>query len=317
MDKQSTPGAALKAPFPYFGGKGVAAPEVWARFGDVASYVEPFAGSAATILARPAWHKKLRAETINDADGLIANFWRAVQSEPDAVAKWADNPIFENDLHARHAWLVQRKDSLQAQLEGDPDFFDAKIAGWWLWGICAWIGSGWCSGKGPWRVVDGLLVKTGKSQVGGVWRARPHLNRGQGINRQLPHLGDLDQCAKRRAHLLQTMRELQNRLRDVRICCGDWERVCGPTATFKYGICGVFLDPPYADTAKRDRDLYRVDCDQVAHLVRQWAVANGDNPIAENRPMRLRRRTQNAFLLDRVGLENKRRLRQAATRRHE
>jgi hypothetical protein len=30
-------------------------------------------------------------------------------------------------------------------MRADPDYFDAKRAGRWLWGICAWIGSGWCA----------------------------------------------------------------------------------------------------------------------------------------------------------------------------
>jgi hypothetical protein len=37
--------AALKAPFPWFGGKSRVAPLVWERFGDIAVYAEPFAGS--------------------------------------------------------------------------------------------------------------------------------------------------------------------------------------------------------------------------------------------------------------------------------
>ena len=43
----------LAAPFPYFGGKSGASETVWAAFGDVANYVEPFAGSAAMLLNAP------------------------------------------------------------------------------------------------------------------------------------------------------------------------------------------------------------------------------------------------------------------------
>ncbi len=43
----------LKAPFPWFGGKSRVAHLVWERFGDVGNYVEPFAGSLATLLGRP------------------------------------------------------------------------------------------------------------------------------------------------------------------------------------------------------------------------------------------------------------------------
>ena len=41
----------LAAPFPYFGGKRRAAPTIWREFGDPSGYVEPFAGSAAVLLA--------------------------------------------------------------------------------------------------------------------------------------------------------------------------------------------------------------------------------------------------------------------------
>jgi len=73
------------------------------------------------------------------------------------------------------------------------------------------------------------------------------------------------------------MNQLARRLRRVRVCCGDWSRVLGPSVTFKHGITGVFLDPPYADTAERALNLYASDSLNVAHAVREWAVANGDN----------------------------------------
>ena len=47
--------------------------------------------------------------------------------------------------------------------------------------------------------------------------------------------------------------------------------------TFKHGITGVFLDPPYADTASRTDNLYSADSNEVAHRVRDWAIENGDN----------------------------------------
>jgi len=120
----------LDAPFPWFGGKRRVADVVWQRFGDVPNYVEPFFGSGAVMLNRPSWHQHSK-ETVNDKDGYIANFWRALQHDPEQVAFHADNPVNENDLHARHVWLVQQRDTLTARLEGDADFYDAKIAGWW------------------------------------------------------------------------------------------------------------------------------------------------------------------------------------------
>ena len=49
--------------------------------------------------------------------------------------------------------------------------------------------------------------------------------------------------------------------------------------TWRHGLTGVLLDPPYADTADRDASLYREDSLSVAHDVRRWAIANGDNPL--------------------------------------
>ena len=44
------------------------------------------------------------------------------------------------------------------------------------------------------------------------------------------------------------------------------------------GLTAVFLDPPYADTAKRDPNLYRIESDTVAHDVRLWCLEHGDDP---------------------------------------
>lgn len=257
----------LKAPFPWFGGKAKVAPLVWERFGAVRNYVEPFAGSLAVLLGRPQPFEG--TETVNDADGYVANFWRALQADPERVAHFADWPVNENDLHARHAWLVERKEPLRARLEGDPDFFDAKIAGWWVWGIACWIGSGFCSGKGPWHVeeVDGVrkLVHLGNAGKG-VNRPRVHLgNAGQGVNRQL-------------VALLDYLTELADRLRSVRVCCGDWSRVCGPTPTVKMGLTAVFLDPPYGASDGRQPDLYAADSLTVAGDCRKWAIERGNDP---------------------------------------
>lgn len=261
----------LKSPYPWFGGKSSIMGEVWARFGSVRNFVDPFLGSLAPLLCRPEPFEG--TETVNDLDGFVANFWRAVQADPEAVARYADWPVNENDLHARHAWLVGRKDSIQSRLEGDPDWFDAKVAGWWVWGSCCWIGSGWCSGEGPWHVVDGELVRVDGDAGRGVNRKRPHLgNAGCGVNRQRPHLGDAGRG------VLDYFAKLSGRLRRVRVCCGDWTRVCGPTPTTKQGLTAVFLDPPYAAEAGRDNSLYRQESMTVAHAVREWAIEHGDDP---------------------------------------
>lgn len=128
----------LTAPFPYFGGKSRIAPLIWSRFGVVSNYVEPFCGSAAVLLARPEPFNE--SETINDRCGFISNFWRATSANSAEVARFADWPVNEIDHHARHAWIVAQAQDLQQRLEGDPNLFDARIAGYWLNGISAAIG---------------------------------------------------------------------------------------------------------------------------------------------------------------------------------
>jgi len=266
----------LRAPFPWFGGKSKVAHSVWERFGDVPNYVEPFAGSLATVLGRPHWPwDGNRIETVNDADCYLANFWRALQADPEAVAHHADWPVNEADLHARHLWLVNTARERVERLRAEPEFYDAKVAGWWVWGCCQWIGSGWCHHP-EWEQLP-HLGNAGR----GVHRPSqqlPHLgNAGMGVHRpsqQLPHLGD----AGRADGIYEYFAALSDRLRRVRVCCGDWSRVCGPTPTVKQGLTGVFLDPPYADEADRKDGLYAVDSLSIAYDVREWAIANGDDP---------------------------------------
>ena len=76
----------LRAPFPYFGGKAKVADKVWAALGDPRHYIEPFFGSGAVLLARPDYHPRM-IETVCDRCGFIANAWRAMQFEPDEVAR--------------------------------------------------------------------------------------------------------------------------------------------------------------------------------------------------------------------------------------
>lgn len=279
----------MKAPFIWFGGKRKVAPQVWEALGDVDNYVEPFAGSLAVLLGRPhdLGDGSRRAETVNDADGFLANFWRAVASDPEAVAHYADYPVNEVDLFARHLWLVNTgRSTLLNNMEADPDWYDAKIAGWWVWGINAWIGGGWCAGTGPW-MADNNGVIDKRPHLGdagrGVNRQRPHLgNAGQGVNRQLPHLGNAGRAGfnnlqYRAEGITAYFVALANRLRDTRVCCGDWSRVV-TTGALSFGSrVGIFLDPPYLGDV-RTADLYVVDDHSIANDVRNWCIANGDNP---------------------------------------
>lgn len=246
----------IKAPFPWFGGKSRVADVVWRAFGaDVPNYVEPFAGSLAVLLARPGGSG--RTETVNDLDCYLANFWRALALDPDGVAAACDWPVNEADLSARHQWLVDQE-AFREAMKIDPDHYDSKIAGWWVWGLCAWIGSGWCAER-KWR--DGTSGQ-------GVNRQLPHLgNAGRGVNRKLPHLGD----AGRGQHAY--LAELSERLRRVRVACGDWRRVLGDSVTWRHGTTAILLDPPYSDGAID----YAVGA-RISHDVATWAREHGEDP---------------------------------------
>ena len=240
--------STLAAPFPYFGGKRRAAAAIWAELGDPSGYVEPFAGSAAVLLARPAFDRR-RVETLNDADGWLVNTWRAIQLSPADVAAHAWGPVTEIDYHARLAWLQERRTpELVSWLEGDPEAHDAKAAAWWLYVAACGIGDPW--GKGPWRVIDGHMTDT----------------------RKLPHLGDAGQG------LIDYMAALSERLRRVRITCGDWRRVLQPSVTRSGtggdGARAIFLDPPYATSG----DLYAGTTDTaIAEQVLDWCTTAPDD----------------------------------------
>lgn len=231
---------SLRAPFPWFGGKSLAAPLIWRAFGNVPNYVEPFAGSLASLLARPG-----------------------------GASRWADWPVNEADLHARHLWLVAQLPALLERLITDPEYSDARIAGWWVWGICTWIGNGWCHRDDR---LHRSLPKIGTPGHGifAPSRKKPLTHRNKGVHRN--GAGDLDDL----------FAALSDRLRHVRICCGEWYRVLGRSTLgidTAHGMtpCGVLLDPPYAHD-HRDKRLYREDDADLSSVVRAWAIEHGDNP---------------------------------------
>jgi DNA adenine methylase len=245
---------ANTAPFPYFGGKREIAAVVWTRLGRPKQYIEPFCGSAAVLLAArvPA-----SLEVVNDINGFIANFWRCVRHQPGEVAHAAYYPVSHIDLGARHGWLMAQRDRLGTELQ-DPNWHgDAKVAGWWLWGQCSWIGSGWCE----W---------TGKI---------PHVgNAGRGVQAtgQIPHVSDAG-----RGELLTSggetawrwLHALARRLERVRVTHGVWDRCLN--SHYGGGETAVFFDPPY----KHYESLYG-DGVPAAEAVEAWCRENGAMRIA-------------------------------------
>ena len=232
----------MKTPYPWFGGKTLVADIVWERFGDVPNYVEPFFGGGAVLLNRPAWHTG-KTETVNDINAWLTNFWRAVKADPDAVAEYADWPVNEIDLAARRDWLFKQTGQI-ANMERDPDWYNAKLAGVWVWGVCSTIGNAW---------------KDKSAHLGDA---------GRGIHRAGAHLGD----AGRGEVLREYFGALQQRLERVRVMCGDWARVTSPTVTTHHGLTGMFLDPPYIDGCD---NVYEEHGNDVREAVREYAIQHG------------------------------------------
>jgi site-specific DNA-adenine methylase len=255
----------LKPLYNWFGGKWNIAPTVWELLGNVPRYVEPFFGSGAVMFSRVT---EPDVETINDIDYWIANFWRAVKNDPEQVAYYADNPINEADLSARHIWLVTKGlPALRERIPADIDYYDAKVAGYWVWGIGIWMGSEWCSGKGKWTISpEGKLVEKTDSSAPGVSRSLPLVGCPQGIHRK-----------STRDKLPEHLQVLCDRLRYVQVACGDWKRILTPGALAHGGIVGIFLDPPY-DLSKRDKRCYNFDSENISAEVRQWCLENYTNP---------------------------------------
>jgi len=230
--------SSLKAPFPYFGGKSAIADIVWEAIGNPKTYVEPFFGSGAVLLNRDWPHSNL--EIVNDKDGFLANVWRSLKFSPDAVAEWCDWPTNHADLMARKKKLIANEERLLENLIEDDAWHDPKMAGYWIWAASNWIGSG--------------LTRPG---------AIPHLTgeRGAPFNDKI----------------IPWFRALQERLRFVKVVCGDWNRVCGGNWQAAGGDAGIFFDPPYSDAAQRDAKIYQHDDLSVAHDVREWCLSRGQN----------------------------------------
>lgn len=239
----------LKAPFPWYGGKSRVADLVWSRFGQVDHYIEPFAGSLAVLLARPGG--AAGQEVVNDRDCYLANFWRALKANPKAVAHYADWPVNATDLRARHLWLVAQK-KFRERMLSDPMFYDARIAGWWVWGVSMWIAGQFCPESGT------------------VWNERPHLG-AQGVNKSSG------------SELFKWMQALANRFSKVMVLCGDWRGVTTPMVLFEGPKLapghkvGIFLDPPYDRATGRAGGLYAKDGPDISGPVREWALEIGKN----------------------------------------
>ena len=73
----------MRTPLTYYGGKQKLARQIVALMPAHRVYLEPFAGGAAVLFAKP----RAERETLNDLDGDIVRFWRAVRERPTGAGR--------------------------------------------------------------------------------------------------------------------------------------------------------------------------------------------------------------------------------------
>lgn len=73
----------MRTPLTYYGGKQRLAPQIVALMPAHRVYLEAFAGGAAVLFAKP----RAERETLNDLDGQVTRFWRALRDQPQELAQ--------------------------------------------------------------------------------------------------------------------------------------------------------------------------------------------------------------------------------------
>lgn len=102
---------------------------------------------------------------------------------------------------------------------------------------------------------------------------------GKRLSQQMPNMGG-ERSPDRGTHiylsgaLYDYFRALSARLRRTRVVCGDFERILGPSVTWRHGLTAVFLDPPYADG---EHAVTYSGGGQVWERVTRWCEENGDH----------------------------------------
>lgn len=250
----------LKTPYMYFGNKSKIAPVIWKAFRGIKVFSDPFCGSAAILLQNP---EPVRYEIINDADMFVSNFWRSVKMNPRGVAYYADFPKFEADLHARHTWLVTEGAQRLMDNRDNPEFFDVRVAGYWVWGLNNWRGRGWCA----------KAYEDNKR----VWRQSPTVTRTGFMRKAYERYSDQN-VLPANLGVEDYFYRLMNRLKHVKVDSGDWTRVVKPSMTTNLGETGIFFDPPYSAKADRDNKLYAKESKTVAQDVYRWCREHENTP---------------------------------------
>ncbi len=98
----------VRTPLTYYGGKQALARQIVPLMPTHRVYLEPFAGGAAMLFAKP----RCERETLNDLDGTIMRFWRALRDRPDELAA-----AVATTPYGRQEWRGSRDESASDDVE--------------------------------------------------------------------------------------------------------------------------------------------------------------------------------------------------------
>lgn len=245
----------IRTPVIWFGCKRRQAPYIWQLLGKVDGYVEPFAGSCAVMLANTNIPRK---EVINDIDAFVTNFWRSVQHDHEMVLRSASKISNDLDNVAKKKYLVERYADLKEKCSEDFAYFDAQLAGFWL--FCN------ANSLNPSIAKDNVNTRLFISPSGS----------GRGFQMTRTSLDPYESFE-------EWMHVLCVRFQRVAVLCRDWRDVKGSDyiTYFNYGagkaITGIYLDPPYTKESRVGAVYAQEDFD-VAADCREWAYDRGDDP---------------------------------------
>lgn len=128
----------MRSPLTYYGGKARMASMILARMPAHKTYVEPFAGGASIFWAKgPS-----QAEYINDKNGQLANFYRVMATQFEALYDRVQGTLHCEHTH-REACEIYR---------AEPWRYDAVTRAWATWVACNMSFSGQIGGSFSWAL---------------------------------------------------------------------------------------------------------------------------------------------------------------------
>jgi DNA adenine methylase len=134
-------------PFGYFGSKIRQASAIVGFFPEHQTYVEPFAGSAAVLLAK----RTASIEVLNDTDHLVVNFFRVLRDRPDELVRVCELSPYSR---VEHRLAFENLDSPANELEQARRF--------WVVAMQSYRG---ILTSGSWSGPTSVKAETGKTSV--------------------------------------------------------------------------------------------------------------------------------------------------------